>query len=695
MSVMDSATTPPTAAPTVAPGLDLADIDDKIRHTSAIQSSWGLPPLPDEVILDLVTKHDKQGLGAFLYGLAGDVNRVLNPLAAEPAGAQTASPLLVSGGGAAVPTDPLGPTVPGLLSAPEPAQFQLAGAFTDVAGFPRPEVVSSDAVFNFKRKAIGMGLLPANTSLDARWDGALNGVAAEVRNEEFRQRLAGNRSGAWSIQDVTHLIDEWTAPSNLLNVARRLDFIPDVHAIGRETHSWGDKWRKLGHELTKGGWKSMVFGGPGVARAFMDAVTGPIDDVAVPILNDALLVTGVSEVIGGARALAAGAELAPEVTAGLKTLYSAKTAYRAGEATVAGTREAGLLSSKLVSGGGRLFASGAPELQGAGLAATRAGEQMAAWRNLKAVKLAGVGLGRTMQLGIIGNVEQKLFSGQNYVRTIEEYKDQPTTTSPLGNAFDLLSLPFAPAHVFSKGTFTQLGRPAAALADRYRTVAKETGAAVETARAWGSLIEDPEKRAAFQAAARRNPAEALIEHLGGDHEKAGHLVAWAATLTAVDADGIAMANRVAKGDPARWKDIFLKTRNARISQLRHIDEGDEETFLQIMREKGEHGGVKQARRFRARLQDPERREQALADMNALITDHQAKRDGAFQGLLDGLQPGMIEAHVSTFFKHESDWDAFLTANDTLRQMTSQEGLLDAAPAFIRPFQRPSRWRRGP
>lgn len=147
-------------APPVLPGLDLADIDDKLRHMGAVESSWGLPPLPDEVKLDLVTQQDKDGLGEFLYGLASDLNRLLNPLAAEPA---AAAPLVDPGTSLASP-----------LAPPEPATYQAAGVLTDIAGYPRPQVVDPNAVVEWKRKAISMGLLPADSILDTRCDPALN-----------------------------------------------------------------------------------------------------------------------------------------------------------------------------------------------------------------------------------------------------------------------------------------------------------------------------------------------------------------------------------------------------------------------------------------------------------------------------------------------------------------------------------------
>jgi hypothetical protein len=649
--------------PTTLPGLDLADIDDKLRHIGAVESSWGLPPLPDEVKLDLVATQDRQGLGDLLYGLASDLNQTFNPLAAQPAEAQ-------------VP-DVAPAAVTSSLFLPDPPGAGVAGAITDVTGFPRPEVVDPTAVLHFKRKAIGAGLLPPDTPLDTRWDPAFNAVAWEMRNDDFRRRLSGERTGAWTIEQVMDVIAEWTAPSNLLNVAVELDFLPDVQAIGREAGDWGKKWRHW--------WKHKTS-----PRAFIDALTGPIDDVAVPILNTALLVTGTSAIIGGVRALTMGAKAAQaanEVQHGLRTLYSAKAAFQAGEAAVAGARRASWLSRGLQFGGERLLPQAAtPFTQGVAFGAIQAGEKMAAWRNLKGVKLASLGLQQGLRTGVVGTAEQKVFQGQEYVRDIEEFKHRPAANTPLGLGFDLLSIPVMPAAFFSRGTFTQLGRPAAALAERYRTVARESGAAIETARAWANLIEDPTQRATYLEKVRRNPTEALVEHLGGDHEKAGHLVSWASALTAIDADAIALANRVARDNPAKWKDVFLKTRNARIAQLRHIDEGDEETFLQIIREKRESGGRHTQTLFKNRLRDPATRDQALEDMNALIRDHNEKRNGVFQRLLEGLQPGMVESHVSSFFKHESDWDAFLVANDQLRQMTSREGLLDAAPEFIKPFE---------
>lgn len=655
------------------PGLDLSGIDERIQHIRSVEDSWGLPPIPDEVKLDLASQHqDTKGLGDFLWGVASDVNRAVNPFSAAPAAADT---------GVASQTSS------GLITpSADPAFDRIAGLVTDVAGLRRPEVVDPNAVVAFKRQAIAHGLLPPGTPLDDRWDPALNSVQGQMLDDEFRKRVAGDKGGSLSIKSVVNAISEWTTPSTLLHVAEHLDLDPTEHFrhgdVSRELRTWGDKWRAWNAEAKKQGKLDL---NPSHfvkrARLFLDALTGPIDDIVVPAANDLLLLTGASEIIGAARVAMVGGEgvaVAAEGGNALRGLYSAKAAFEAGQTAMASERDASFLAKGLQFGGGRLLGNSATPLgQGLATSAIRAGDAMEAWRNLRGVKLASTALGVGMRLGVAGTLEQKVMPGQSYVRDIEQWKRRPVTNSPLGLGFDLLTLPVMPPHIFAPGTLTQIGQPALSVVSRLKQVANDTQATVEVARGLASLTDD----AALKARLLKNPAAALTDFVGGDSTKAGQLVTWASTAAAVDADAVRLANRATGGrdlDPTTWKTVYLRVRNSRIAQIRHLDEGDQGSFISTLQSKGANG---EARKFKSLLSSPDTQDGALRTMNGLIQDHNEKRVGQFQDLLSQLQPGMVESHVSRFFKNPDDWDSFLTATDTLRQMTSQEGVLDA-PATI-------------
>jgi hypothetical protein len=58
--------------------VDLTRIDRNLQQISAVESTWGLPSLPDEVKADLATLPDvdEAGLFAFLTGIDDDVRRL-------------------------------------------------------------------------------------------------------------------------------------------------------------------------------------------------------------------------------------------------------------------------------------------------------------------------------------------------------------------------------------------------------------------------------------------------------------------------------------------------------------------------------------------------------------------------------------------------------------------------------------------
>lgn len=424
-------------SPILEPALDLkaSALDSNLRSIRQVESSWRLPELPDEVRLDLATNQSigSQNLASFLYGLDRDVHGENDE--------DLSSTFDV-------------PEIPVLsvrslngFSDLELSTFQrTASMVSTLRGMKPTEVLDADAVQHWKLRAIEKGYMeaPADGVVDGSWSPELNGLRSQIAYEEYDERLRGDRFGALQIAGkggVLELINDWTSPTGLLRAAMDLDLVWDPGAISKEWSSWGDKWRNVGKSKNP-----LDF-----AKNLFDAMTGPIDDVVMPVINIALLASGVGAGFNTARLAATGLRSAQEASAAFRFaagLYRAPAAVASrifpsvdGAVAAAKMGQASMLANRLQKGGS---------------AASAVGRGMAAWRELPGVINAKRTVQAGMRLGVVSQAEDLLPGYQGGLSLAdtgagEQFDKFITTGAGMGisTGFEWM---FTPYRIFEPGT---------------------------------------------------------------------------------------------------------------------------------------------------------------------------------------------------------------------------------------------------
>jgi len=432
-------------------GLDSSAIDRNLKALGQVETSWKLPPIPDEVKLDLASQpglnHD--ALSQFLYGVHADL--VGNQDPAIPV--TPAQPVL------SVESD-FGNYTPLAVDGFTKAQSMLA----EMRGLKPLEVIDGDATQRWKINAINKGFMPApsNGVVDGTWSPELNTIQKQMQYAEYNDVARGDRAGAiplTSTKDRKGLLDvlnDWTSPSGLMRQAVKLDLWWDTGQISKEFSSWGDKWRKVGHSKNP-----LDFG-----KNLLDAVTGPIDDIVVPALNMALLFSGIGAGVNFGELALTGARVAEEASAvnAMTKMYDIPKIGSALEGTVGRVfgraTDLGSLAEKSWT---------ATKLQGSSIGAlSKAGDALAAWRALPQVT-ATRGLVQTgMKLGFVSQAEQRLlpsFKGHslNDVPTVASLADKALRNPLISGPGEVL---FTPYSMFDKGTFVNGAKEATGFAAR-------------------------------------------------------------------------------------------------------------------------------------------------------------------------------------------------------------------------------------
>lgn len=558
--------------------IDVTSIDQRLQTINHVEATWSLPALPDEVKLDLVSAPEAVGLDVadWLYGLATDLTRV------EPVrdavdgfffGQGTEQALAAAGPGLAFDT----PTPPGFRSLTSerfekvqagwrtPAVEQgedavlnrLRRGFHAVANagerqdLARPWRFADDPtapVVDLKKRAIAAGLLPEDTPLTGVWTPALQSIRWQLLQQDANREMAGDRGGAMSIAGVGNLMDRWLSPTGLLASAVALDFVPDFAQAGREASEWGDKWRAWNEDR----WN------PG---KLLDAITGPIDDVALPVINTALLLTGVGSV--GLFALR-----------GTQLLRAGTTLGRFASATsLAGRVEAlaqpSFMAQKLMQGN---------RLAGAG-------EAMAAWRQFSGVQIAKRGIQEGMKLGVAGNLESSLFNTGRDDDRYTEFLEFRSSNPLMAGVTGLIELPLAPSTIFMPGRISALYRGAqaatkstlGALTDIPReqklqqaimpaALQQIAGTDVEGANRLTRVWRDDPTRAAAMLFAGAGETGKLSEET---MRVAGERMTWLIANVALDkAAEIEMATRGLDRYSVEGRQLYHVVRNKQIAQIR-------------------------------------------------------------------------------------------------------------------------------
>lgn len=410
---------------------DASAIDANLKAITAVQSSWRLPQLPPEVSLDLAKQPGvtPDHLNNLLYGIESDYHGDQS---------QAPPPLYVA------------PSLPD-FSTYDKARVIVSGIATNKP----PTVVDSNAVERWKMDAIDKGYLtpPTDGVINNSWQPEFETIRKSMAYDDYNKAARGNHPGAMSFQSITNQIGKWASPTGLLRAATNLDLFWDFGAVGKEFNTWGDKWRKVGKSKNPFDF----------AKNLVDAITGPIDDIVMPIANWALMASGVSEAYN-----------------------FAKIAYSTGEAVAGAEAVSGLYKAEGFAkfvGGGYDAANDVARMREASTLALRlgksenqvvsgVGDAMKFWRDLRPVATSKKLIQTGMKLGIASQAENLLpgYQGGHSAAELAPVSKILTwsETNPLfvyGSGVAELFL--TPYSTFRPGTFSSGGKDAVAFVGRH------------------------------------------------------------------------------------------------------------------------------------------------------------------------------------------------------------------------------------
>ncbi len=728
---------PPTSVPPAPQGAatpTLQQTDANLQTLSTLEQSTPLPPLPGQVKFDLasIPGATASDIGNFFAQLTGQLT---SGLSGQPNGIPSGQV-----GWSQIPNPATG--VPSSQN-PNSLGVQFKAAVSGLEGQAPPTVVDPNAVTSVRKLAISMGILPKGTQLDAPWTAADNSMLYQVQQRLYQQRVGGNEFGAVPTAKLGKL--DFLNPTTMVAAfgnALLHSFYPsgkDISAAFKpELHQSGHQGGVLGfmHSIAHAITDTLPFGMEAQQAASVlggkeklgQAVHQDVArfNVALPILTDFLMLTGIGEVIGAGRA----ALMTPEALSSLyekggQTLLDRLTVKGGQSLEAAGEqgllskvlgRIPGTLAQRAAAGGAAGFAAGAGGaiatgdgqqwwqrgLEGgaAGAAALAgapvAGDAMEAWRGLTPVQLGKAVSSPIWRVGTVETLAGELDPSGDIGRGVENYKRAIVQTPGLSPAINVLSLAMAPSHIFEPGTFSTPVRALFSTANEDSSVAKAMfmigsdyqpeHTTAEVAQAIAKVNPD------FSSIMDEipNPADALTHYFGGDRESAGFFVTWAAHMAAIDSNAQALALKAVGGDrmsdPVTYLKTFLRERNQILGRLIHVDPNDVDQFLTILGKKGfdrlDGTGALSAAEGTAMGQalksgDPE----AYNTMNDLIVHHNEMRAGYSADLLrNHLQPGMVGRWATDFFNGDGNWHDFNTAMDEVRQfMGAGNADLPASP----------------
>ncbi len=403
----------------VTSAIDASQVDQNLKAITAIHSSWRLPTLPDEVKLDLASQPGvtPDHLNNFLYGVEADLT-----------------------GGQPQPPAYQAPSLPD-FSTFDKTRAIVAG----IAGTKAPTVVDGSAVERWKMDAIDKGYLPAPKDgvIDNSWSPEFDTIRKGMAYDEYNTRQRGDRPGSVPFSKMVNQLYKWTSPTGLLAAATNLDLFWNFGAIGKEFNTWGDKWRQLGKSKNPFDF----------AKHLVDALTGPIDDILMPIANWAMLASGVGEAYNFAKVAYAG-EKAFAGAEAVEGLYKASgflnfTKGYDAVSDVERMKEASGLALRLGKSSNG--------------AVSGIGDAMGAWRNLDSVATSKKFLQVGMRAGLTSQAEDLLpgYQGGHSLGDLAPVKDAVTwaQTNPLFVAGSgVAELFFTPYSTFRPGSFVKGGK---------------------------------------------------------------------------------------------------------------------------------------------------------------------------------------------------------------------------------------------
>ena len=420
-----------------APGLDLSKVSANLDRAHAVEQGWSLPALPDTVKLDLANHFGNESA---LHETLNTIDRKLSPDSLPPA-----------------PPVDIGYTPP-----PRTTFDSLRATFAGVTQQPEPTDLSADSVQAWKAEAVrkgyggtnGADLLNDQGVVDGKWDPAFNAIRHQMLFDDMANRFAGDRPGAVRSDNALEMIGKWTSPSGLMRAATQLDLWWDPHQIGKEFSTWGDKWHKVGNSKNP-----LDF-----AKNLLDAATGPVDDIVVPALNWAMMLTGVGEAYNFAR-LGLWAEKGLVGVEAISDLYQAGSKLGSVGRFIKSADYA-LDAEKMAEAS---FISG--KIGHWGSVGEKVASQMDAWRGMKSVRLAKKVTQQGMRLGAVQLAEQGLgFGGTTFGLQDSLGQSIDSATNSLNSnpvsaiAFGIGEAALTPYTLFERGSMKSLAQAAGKLA---------------------------------------------------------------------------------------------------------------------------------------------------------------------------------------------------------------------------------------
>ncbi len=700
----------PFASPTRPDGQAFADIDRNLRAIRAIESSWSLPALPDMVKLDIAAMSglDPSGISDFAYGLDADITDTLHaPQRLKIVDLGPANTELMSGTG----TPPTTTAPP----AEEPAEEPPFGGFPDLRQFLRAtagqkapqDVEGSASILAFKERAIRRGYLDADdVTMDERWNPELNSVIWQMSIDDFARRKSGDSPALGSsIGELADFFYDWLSPTGLANAAVDLGFWWDPEQIQKE---W-DRWSLggVGDSLKK-------FLGIGRDESFGDLrdlwkMLGPVDDLVMPLVNMALLATGVGEVYHFSRAVMIAGRTGAPAYRGLRAWQVAEGASKWELAADAGL-DAGRLARAFGGSADRaadLARMSRPGLLG-GRLPSHGGDIMAGWRNLRGVMIAKKGVQQTMRIGFVSRLEHRLgYTGTGLEEILPGAPERFEELTDNWYVWGLAEVMFTPYNILEPGT---LGKPFGFVKD-FSRVGQHAHYSDEAVMAYSKWIQMGDEVAesgmdAAQKQARRGEqmklwqqevrekgaTKALASRLtGGNEETLGGYMLWVATMAAIEAEA-ATLSLAGKGlrpeyirNAIKYNHSYVQRRSGLIGQIRYIDPDDPHGFLwykALSRSNTEEGAVK---RFDRYVEAYERSDDNVARrfVDSAIAKHNEQRQQVWGQIMGAhMQPGMLAESMALHLKRFGAWDEFVESTDDVLAAWGRGDLESAAWAKV-------------
>lgn len=493
----------------------LGGIDANVQTLHALEGTLALPPLPEEVKLDLVAMPEASPvvLSSLMHGIDEDMRAAANrrePLPVREMELWT-------------------PQTSGLSVAERTAR----GMHMIASEQSYPFELDGRAVQRWKQRAVDGGYLDLSPRQieDGSWLPEYRAVAAEMTNDAMRARFSGEKPGSISLAQMVDVAEQWLSPRGLYRAAMELDLWWDFEKIGDEYANWGNAVK----EWTEDPWDIRKFLG----------MLGPVDDILMPALTWGLMFTGVGQVMVTGRALLGGARLGGAALKAVNTGGRLRRAWqsalmttnpyddiaRFGGRVMPGASEGALtrqnfFQSRLLTPRTDIVGDEAATAIGRGLetfrqssVAARANDAIGAWRANSGVIMAKKANQQAIRAGLAGNVRGLMGESGDYtvanLTTVDDYVNKVLENDLVDFAIDIF---FTPPNFLEVGGWKAIGN--AMKPDLVTRWASVTPNEEFTANVWTSfnhhfMAEQPARADLFQAITKEKGVESGLAYAMG------------------------------------------------------------------------------------------------------------------------------------------------------------------------------------